>query len=135
MPPSSLVSFIHRAYRSIPYKNRQNLYLANFPKRIFPSQAGKTVFIKVPLISNFAESNQENLFWEVVRHFNSTFKNKFAKLSKARRDHWSLIIEDHKSLMKVGPPKKIKVEKVQSQEISKLRNFYVGKSLSPESCS
>ena len=45
----------------------------------------------------------------------------------------SLIIEDHKSLMKVGPPKKIKVEKVQGQEISKLRNFYVGKSLSPES--
>ena len=44
------------------------------------------------------------------------------------------IIEDHKSLMKVGPPKKIKVEKVQSQEISKLRNFYAGKSLSPESC-
>ena len=37
--------------------------------------------------------------------------------------------------MKVGPPeKKIKVEKVQSQEISKLRNFYVGKSLSPELC-
>ena len=47
----------------------------------------------------------------------------------------SLIIEDHKSLMKVGPPKKkFKVEKVQSQEISKSRNFYVGKSLSPESC-
>ena len=46
----------------------------------------------------------------------------------------SLIIEDHKSLMKVAPPKKIKVEKVQSQEISKLRNFYAGKSLSPESC-
>ena len=44
----------------------------------------------------------------------------------------SLIIEDHKSLMKVGPPKKIKVEKVHSQEIYKLRNFYVGKS--PESC-
>ena len=135
MPPSSLVSFIHRAYRSIPYKNRQNLYLANFPKRIFPSQAGKTVFIKVPLISNFAESNQENLFWEVVRHFNSTFKNKFAKLSKARRDHWSLLIEAQKSLMKVGPPqkcfklKKFKVKKFLSREIS------VGKSLSPESCS
>ena len=61
-------------------------------------------------------------------------KNKFAKLSKARRDHWSLLIEDHKSFMKVGPPKKNKVEKVKSQEISMLRNFYVGKSLSPESC-
>ena len=34
-------------------------------------------------------------------------KNKFAKLSKARRDHRSLLIEDHKSLMKVGPPQKI----------------------------
>ena len=33
----------------------------------------------------------------------------------------SLIIEDHKSLMKVGPSKKFKAEKVQSQEISKLR--------------
>ena len=32
--------------------------------------------------------------------------NKFAKLSKTRRDHRSLIIEDHKSLMKVGPPQK-----------------------------
>ena len=42
----------------------------------------------------------------------------------------SLIVEDHKSLMKVGPPKKSKVEKVLSQEISKLRNFYVEKSLS-----
>ena len=43
----------------------------------------------------------------------------------------ALIIEDQKLLMKVGPPK---VEKVLSQEISKLRNFYAGKSLSPESC-
>ena len=47
----------------------------------------------------------------------------------------SLIIKDRKSLMKVGPlKKKIKVQKVQGQEISKLRNFYVGKSLSPKSC-
>ena len=46
----------------------------------------------------------------------------------------SFIIEHHKSLMKVGPPKKIKVEKVQSQEIFKLRNFNAGKSSSPESC-
>ena len=53
---------------------------------------------------------------------------------RTRRDHCSLIIEDHNSLMKVGPPKKFKLKKVQSQEISKLRNFYVGKSLSPESC-
>ena len=50
--------------------------------------------------------------------------NKFAKLSKARRDHWSLIIEDRKSLMKVGPPqkklklKKFKVKKFLSWEIS-----------------
>ena len=40
--------------------------------------------------------------------------------------------------MKVGPPPKkkqtIKVEKVQSQDISKSRNFYDGESLSPESC-
>ena len=35
---------------------------------------------------------------------------------------------------KVGLPKEFKVEKVQSLEISKLRNVYVGKSLSPESC-
>ena len=45
----------------------------------------------------------------------------------------SLGIEDHKS-KGWTTQKKIKVEKVQSQEISKLRNFYVGKSLSPESC-
>ena len=44
--------------------------------------------------------------------------NKFAKLSKARRDHWSLIIEDRKSLMKVGPPKKN-----WSWKSSKSRNF------------
>jgi len=50
--------------------------------------------------------------------------NEFAKLSKARRDHWSLLIEDHKSLMKVGPPqkyfklKKFKVKKFLSWEIS-----------------
>ena len=33
--------------------------------------------------------------------------------------------------MKVGPQKEFKIE---SQEISKLNNFYVGKGLSPESC-
>ena len=44
--------------------------------------------------------------------------NKFAKLSKARRDHGSWIIEDHKSLMKVGPPNKnLKLK------ISKSRNL------------
>ena len=40
--------------------------------------------------------------------------------AKARRDHWSLIIEDHKSLMKVGPP----------QTNFKLKKFKVNKFLS-----
>ena len=58
--------------------------------------------------------------------------NKFAKLSKARRYHWSLIIEDHKSLMKVGTPQKnLKLKKF---KVKVKINFYVGKSLSPESC-
>ena len=41
-----------------------------------------------------------------------------------------LIIDHHKLVMKIRPPKKIHVEKVQKL---KLRNFYVGKSFSPES--
>ena len=51
-------------------------------------------------------------------------KNKFAKLSKARRDHWSLIIEDHKSLIRLDhfkkkiKLKKFKVKKFLSKEIS-----------------
>ena len=64
-----------------------------------------------------------SIFQSITPYYHTIFKpdsqyNKFAKLSKARRDHWSLIIEDHKSLMKAGPPKKIL-----SWKSSKSRNF------------
>ena len=43
-----------------------------------------------------------------------------------------MIIEDHWSLMEIEF-KNFKVEKVECRQISKSKNFYVGKSLSPKS--
>ena len=71
------------------------------------------------LLKELQNTNAYGIFY----HYHMLL-NKFAKLSKARRDHWSLIIEDHKSLMNVWPPqkkfklKKFKVKKFQSWEIS-----------------
>ena len=66
-----------------------------------------------------------SIFQSITPYYHTIFKpdsqyNKFAKLSKARRDHWPLLIEDHKSLMKVGTP----------QKYFKLKKFKVKKFLS-----